>query len=317
MLYTNTCSPVKGPVSLEGAPLVWRKQTTPMRTRPALALPLLVVALAAAPAAGAASSTSAGVAALQVALRAHGLYVGTIDGVRGPATTRAVRKLQRHARIAVDGVPGPQTRRALGRFARHHLGSRRLRRGLQGWDVAALQFELAMHGFPSGGFDGIFGPHVEWALRRFQHWAHLGIDGVAGRATLAALRRPAPKVVLPLAWPLVHARLGDPFGPRGDRFHAGIDLIAPAGTPVYAARAGKVTFANWSDGYGFLVVVDHGDGERTLYAHLSQIDVRRGVLVGSGARLGLVGATGDATGPHLHFEVRIRGAAVNPLTGLS
>jgi hypothetical protein len=289
-----------------------------MRTRlAALALPLLVVALAAAPAAGAASSTSAGVAALQVALRAHGLYAGTIDGIRGPATTRAVRKLQRHARIAVDGVPGPQTRHALGRFARHHLGSRPLRTGLQGWDVAALEFELAAHGFPSGTFDGIFGPHVEAALRRFQRWAHLGVDGIAGRATLAALRRPAAKVLLPLAWPLAHARLGDGFGPRGDRFHAGIDLVAPAGTPVYAARAGKVTFADWSDGYGFLVVVDHGDGERTLYAHLSRIDVRRGVLVGSGARLGLVGSTGDATGPHLHFEVRVRGAAVNPLTGLS
>jgi peptidase M23-like protein/putative peptidoglycan binding protein len=288
-----------------------------MRTRLALALPLLVVALAAPAAAGAASSISAGVAALQVALQTRGLYAGTIDGIRGPATTRAVRKLQRHARIAVDGVPGPQTRRALGRFARHHLGSRPLHIGLRGWDVAALEFELAAHGFPSGIFDGIFGPHLESALLRFQHWAHLRMDGIAGRATIRALRRPAPRVVLPLAWPLAHARLGDPFGPRGDRFHAGIDLIAAAGTPVYAARGGKVTFADWSDGYGFLVVVDHGEGERTLYAHLSRIDVRRGVLVGSGARLGLVGATGDATGPHLHFEVRVRGAAVNPLTGLS
>jgi murein DD-endopeptidase MepM/ murein hydrolase activator NlpD len=288
-----------------------------MRTRLALALPLLVVALAAPAAAGAASSISAGVAALQVALHARGLYAGTIDGIPGPATTRAVRKLQRHARIAVDGVPGPQTRRALGRFGRHHLGSRPLHSGLQGWDVAALEFELAAHGFPSGVFDGIFGPHLASALVRFQHWAHLRMDGIAGRATIRALRRPPPRVVLPLAWPLAHARLGDPFGPRGDRFHAGIDLIAAAGTPVYAARGGKVTFADWSDGYGFLVVVDHGDGERTLYAHLSRIDVRRGVLVGSGARLGLVGATGDATGPHLHFEVRVRGAAVNPLTGLS
>jgi peptidoglycan hydrolase-like protein with peptidoglycan-binding domain len=288
-----------------------------MRTRLALALPLLAVALAVPAAARAASSLSPAVAALQVALRAHGLYAGTIDGIPGPATRRAVRKLQRHARIAVDGVPGPQTRRALGRFARHHLGSRTLRAGTKGWDVAALQFELALHGFPCGSFDGIFGLHVEAAVRRFQRWAHVRGDGLVGQATLAALRRPAPRVVLPLAWPLVHAKLGDPFGPRGSGFHAGIDLIAPKGTPVYAARAGKVTFANWSDGYGFLVVVSHGRGELTLYAHLSRIDVTRGVLVGSGARLGLVGATGDATGPHLHFEVRVRGAAVNPLTGLS
>jgi peptidoglycan hydrolase-like protein with peptidoglycan-binding domain len=288
-----------------------------MPTRLACALPLLVVALALPAAARGAASISPGVAALQVALRSHGLYTGTIDGIRGPATTRAIRKLQRHARIAVDGVPGPQTRRALGRFARHHLGSRPLHGGLRGWDVAELQFELAFHGFPSGRFDGIFGPHVHHALRRFQHWAGLAVDGIAGRATLDALQRPAARVVLPLAWPLVNAKLGDPFGPRGDRFHSGIDLAAPAGTPVYAARPGRVRFADWSDGYGFLVVLDHGHGERTFYAHLSRIDVKAGVWVGQGVRVGRVGATGDATGPHLHFEVRIRGAAVNPLTGLS
>jgi Peptidase family M23/Putative peptidoglycan binding domain len=288
-----------------------------MRSRLALALPLLVVALVFPAAARAGPSISAGIAALQVALREHGLYAGTIDGIRGPKTTRAIRKLQRRARIVVDGIPGPQTRRALGRFGRHHLGSRPLHPGLAGWDVAALQFELAEHGFPSGRFDGVFGPHVEHALRRFQHWDDLHADGLAGPSTLAALRRPAPRAVLPLAWPLTHARLGDPFGPRGDRFHSGVDLIAPAGTPVYAARAGRVAFADWSDGYGFLVILDHGRGERTFYAHLSRIDVKVGVLVGQGVRVGRVGSTGDATGPHLHFEVRVRGAAVNPLTGLS
>ena len=288
-----------------------------MPLRLALALPLLVVAVALPAAARGAAALNPSVAALQVALRDHGLYKGTIDGISGPATTRAIRRLQRHARIAVDGVPGPQTRRALGRFARHPLGSRPLHGGLQGWDVAALQFELALHGFPSGAFDGIFGPHVHHALRRFQRWAGLAPDGVAGPATLAALRRPPARVVLPLAWPLMRAKLGDPFGPRGNRFHSGIDLIAPARTPVYAAREGRVVFADWSEGgYGFLVVIDHGDGERTFYAHLSRIDVSAGVWVGQGVRVGLVGSTGDATGPHLHFEVRVRGAAVNPLTGL-
>lgn len=288
-----------------------------MRSRLAFALPLLVASLALPAAARASPSISAAVAALQVALREHGLYKGTIDGIRGPQTTRAVRKLQKHARIAVDGIPGPQTRRALGRFGRHHLGSRPLHAGLAGWDVAALQFELALHGFPSGRFDGVFGAHVRHALRRFQRWAGLRVDAVAGPSTLAALQRPAPKAVLPLAWPLTNAKLGDPFGPRGDRFHTGVDLIAPAGTPVYSARAGRVSFADWSDGYGFLVILDHGHGERTFYAHLSRIDVKADVFVGQGVRVGRVGSTGDATGPHLHFEVRVRGAAVNPLTGLS
>jgi murein DD-endopeptidase MepM/ murein hydrolase activator NlpD len=288
-----------------------------MRIRLALALPLLVAALGLPASACGTTSISAGIAALQVGLRAHGLYVGTIDGIRGPATTNAVRKLQRRAGIAIDGVPGRKTRRALGRFGRHRFGSRQLVRGVAGWDVAALQFELAAHGFPSGTFDGAFGPHVQHALRRFQRWTGLGVDGVAGRATYAALRRPAPAAVLPLAWPLTNAKVGDPFGPRGDRFHSGVDLAAPSATPVYAARGGRVRYADWAaGGWGFLVAIDHGHGERTFYAHLSRIDVNVGVWVGRGVRVGLVGATGDANGPHLHFEVRVRGAAVNPLGAL-
>jgi len=111
--------------------------------------------------------------------------------------------------------------------------------------------------------------------------------------------------------------LGDLFGPRGDRWHSGIDLPAPMGTPVYAARAGEVVWAGWRGAYGFLVTVAHGHGERSMYAHLSRIDVRVGVRIGQGVRVGLVGATGDATGPHLHFEIRVRGACVNPLRALS
>ena len=91
----------------------------------------------------------------------------------------------------------------------------------------------------------------------------------------------------------------------------------PTGTPVYAARAGRVVYSGWaSGGYGFLVVVSHGKGVRTWYAHLSSIDVRRGVWVDGGVRVGLVGATGQATGPHLHFEVRVSGAAIDPLRAL-
>jgi peptidoglycan hydrolase-like protein with peptidoglycan-binding domain len=283
-----------------------------MQRRLALALPLLLAALAAPAPAPAAPSSS--VAALQVALHARGLYHGAIDGIRGPLTTRAVRALQRRAQIAVDGVPGPQTRRALGRFARHRVGSRPLRVGTAGWDVAALQFELAAHGFPSWKFDGIFGRHVERALSRFQRWAHLHVDGIAGPATFAALRAPPPAIPLALAWPLTAPTVGDLFGPRGERFHSGIDLRAASGTPVYAARGGKVVYADWADGgWGFLVVIDHGLHERTFYAHLSRIDVRRGVWVATGVRVGAVGATGDANGPHLHFEVRVHGAAVDPL----
>src|SRR5438128_518555 len=94
------------------------------------------------------------VAALQVALHDKGIYRGTVDGVRGPATGAAVRRFQRRAHLAVDGVVGPHTRRALGRLGRPTLGARMLHTGNVGWDVAALQFKLAWHGFPNGTFDG-------------------------------------------------------------------------------------------------------------------------------------------------------------------
>jgi murein DD-endopeptidase MepM/ murein hydrolase activator NlpD len=285
-----------------------------MRTRAFLALP--VVLLAAIATTPQASASDPGVAALQVGLVARGLYTGPIDGITGPSTQRAIRKLQKRARLEIDGVVGPKTRRALGRFARHRLGQRQLRLGNAGWDVASLQFRLAEHGFPSATFDGIFGPHIDAALRRFQEWAGLKPDGVAGPATLAALRRPAPTIPLPLSWPLTVHVVGSPFGPRGDRWHTGIDLPAPLRTPVYSARAGEVVWAGWRGAYGFLVTVAHGHGERSMYAHLSRIDVRVGVWIGEGVRVGLVGATGDATGPHLHFEVRVRGAAADPMGAL-
>jgi murein DD-endopeptidase MepM/ murein hydrolase activator NlpD len=285
-----------------------------MRVRAFLVLPIVAVAASATPHATAARP---GVAALQVSLRAHGLYKGPIDGITGPATAKAIRRLQARARIDVDGVVGPRTRRALGRFARYRLGSRPLEVGKSGWDVASLQFQLAEHGFPSGAFDGIFGPRIDRALRRFQESADLEPDGVAGRATFRALRAPPPAIPVPLTWPMTAPVIGDRFGPRGDRWHAGVDFPAPLGTPVYAAAAGEVYWTGWHNGgYGLVVTVDHGRGERTMYTHLSRIDVRPGVWIGRGVRVGLVGASGHATGPHLHFEVRVRGAAVDPLRAL-
>jgi lysozyme family protein len=275
-------------------------------------LPVLVALCVAAPAFGAGKPS---VAALQVALRERGFYAGTVDGAAGPATTAALKRFQRRAGLPADGVVGPRTRRALGRYGRHLLGTRQLRSGESGWDVAALQFLLAWHGFPSATIDGRFGGHVERALRGFERWAALPVDGIGGGAVLAALRRPPPRCPLSLAWP-VRGAVGSVFGPRGNRFHTGVDLVAPAGTPVVAARAGRVVYADWYTGYGRLVVVAHGDGVRSFYAHLSRFTVRLGAWVGTGERVGLVGASGEATGPHLHFEVRVRGAAVDPLPAL-
>lgn len=257
------------------------------------------------------------VAALQVGLRAHGVYTGTVDGVLGPGTQRAVRKLQRRAGLSPDGVPGPRTRTALGRYGkRAPLGGRALSLGKRGWDVAALQFALAWHGFPSGRFDGHFGTHTDAALRGFQRRAGITPDGVAGPGTIAALRGPTPRSPLSMARPLI-GPVGDVFGPRGSRFHAGIDFPAPSGAAVGSARSGTVVFAGWGGGgWGRLVVVKHGSGVRTRYAHLSKIAVEVGDAVSTGSTIGFVGATGSATGPHLHFEVVVRGAAVDPLSAL-
>jgi peptidoglycan hydrolase-like protein with peptidoglycan-binding domain len=257
------------------------------------------------------------VAALQVALRQQGLYGGTIDGVEGERTRGALRTLQRRTGLTDDGVVGPRTRRALGRLGRHPLGSRALRAGAVGWDVSSLQFLLAWHGFPSGSFDGVFGPRLRAALRGYQTWAGLDVDGVAGSGTLASLGSAPPHCPLQLAWPL-HGRIGDGFGPRSDRFHAGVDIPARPGAPVRAARAGRVVYAGWAaGGFGQLVSVTHENGVVTMYAHLSRIRAKLGEWLDAGERIGRAGSTGDATGPHLHFEVRVRGAAVDPLPALA
>ena len=262
------------------------------------------------------SERSASVAALQIGLRVYGVYQGTVDGTSGSATTAAVREFQRRFGLHDDGVVGPRTRAALGLFGRPALGSRVAKRGNVGWDVAELQFRLAVHGFPSGAFDGRFGPRLDGALRRFQRWAAIAPTGQAGHATVAALATAPPRVRIAFRSPSVVAP-SDGFGPRGDRFHSGIDYPASAGSPVVAAASGRVTWAaRLPGGWGRLVVLAHGGGLRTLYAHLSRIDVVVGQRLAAGTRLGLVGASGRSNGPHLHFEARIRGAAVDPSPAL-
>ena len=254
-------------------------------------------------------------AALQVALRAAGAYLGTIDGLRGPDTDEALVSFQERVGLVPDGIAGPRTRRALGELGAPDLGSRPLTIGARGWDVAELQFKLAWHGFPSGPFDGAFGPRLEAAVQRFQRFADIPSIGVAGSRTMAALARPLPTSPLDVSAP-VAAPVGDGFGPRGGAFHAGVDFVASAGTPVVSARAGRVVWAAALGSFGNTVVVRHGRGVRTLYAHLSRIDVALLDRVSTGTGLGLVGSTGRSTGPHLHFELRVRGAAVDPLSAL-
>ena len=135
------------------------------------------------------------------------------------------------AGLVVDGIAGPATRRALGRRGRPALGTRAIARGDRGWDVAALQFLLETHGFPLGPVDGVLGPRSVAALVRFQYWAGLAADGVAGPATLARLRGPPPRSILRFAWPM-HGAGRRRLRAARHRLPPGLDFPAPAGTPV-------------------------------------------------------------------------------------
>ena len=116
-------------------------------------------------------------------------------------------------------------------------------------------------------------------------------------------------------WP-VNGPVVSGFGMRWGRLHEGIDIAASTGTPIWAAAAGTVIHAGWLGGYGNLVVVDHGNGLATAYAHASAILVAVGQQVAQGETVSLVGSTGNSSGPHLHFEVRVNGVAVDPLVYL-
>ena len=138
--------------------------------------------------------------------------------------------------------------------------------------------------------------------------AAVGREAARVRARAEALRAAR----LSFGWPL-RGRLTSPFGTRRGRPHEGIDVAAPRGTPVRAAEAGRVIHAGPLGAYGKLVVVDHGGGFATVYAHNRRILVRPGQRVEKGQPLAEVGATGNATGPHLHFEVRVAKVARDPL----
>jgi murein DD-endopeptidase MepM/ murein hydrolase activator NlpD len=114
-----------------------------------------------------------------------------------------------------------------------------------------------------------------------------------------------------LIWP-VNGVVTSGFGWRWGRMHEGIDISAPTGTAVHAAASGSVIFAGVMGGYGNIVVIDHGNGLATAYAHLSSIWIGGG-SVSQGQGIGAVGCTGSCTGPHLHFEVRVNGSAVDPM----
>ncbi|MFA0732232.1 MAG: hypothetical protein LKKZDAJK_003006 [Candidatus Fervidibacter sp.] len=169
---------------------------------------------------------------------------------------------------------------------------------------------------------------VQTERRTYEQWLKeweeesRAIAALLRRLQMAQRRSPRPipawqgPFLRPVSGPIVSG-----FGYRrhpilgGVRFHCGVDIAAPYGTPIRAAADGVVVFAGWRRAYGNTVIIDHGNGLATLYAHCSELLVSEGVVVRQGQIIARVGSTGLATGPHLHFEVRHYGEPVNPLAG--
>jgi len=145
-----------------------------------------------------------------------------------------------------------------------------------------------------------------------------GLESRLQSVQTGLLKRNALAAATPSIWPAAGwltssmGSRGDPFTGAPD-FHPGLDISADRGSPVHATADGTVTFAGGSGAYGNLVTIDHGFGLETRYGHLSRVDVAAGGAVKRGDLVGAVGATGRATGPHLHYEVRVNDRLLNPL----
>lgn len=146
--------------------------------------------------------------------------------------------------------------------------------------------------------------------RLFASWKSTSVGSVPVRTRT---------VSIPSRMPLEGASMSSGFGMRthpvlgGRRSHKGIDLASPMGSPIYATADGVVTRADWFSSYGLYISLDHGAQLETRYGHLSRLNVAEGQVVRKGDLIGYVGSTGRSTGPHLHYEVRIAGTAVNPV----
>lgn len=142
---------------------------------------------------------------------------------------------------------------------------------------------------------------------------------VAGISKTVSKGSGDPQATGPLSWPLPGRSAGGGVGWRVHPVykykscHTGVDIAAPTGTPIKAAGSGVVIAARWSNAYGNMMLIDHGGGLVTMYAHLTSFAVGNGAGVGSGQVIGYVGSTGWSTGPHLHFEVHVNGIPHNPM----
>lgn len=168
--------------------------------------------------------------------------------------------------------------------------------------------------------NGASGTEDEKFTDLFNTWQDYEERGLVAvqKAKPSGTRSMGSGVAIPSLTPIDYVRVSSQFGLRehpvlgGRRAHAGMDLAAPSGTPIRATADGVVHAARWNGGYGLFVEIEHGGDIDTRYGHMSRLNVAEGQVVRKGDVIGYVGSTGRSTGPHLHYEVRIDGAAVDP-----
>lgn len=175
----------------------------------------------------------------------------------------------------------------------------------------------------------VSGADDEQFRKLFSNWQSYEQTGVPALAAVAEATEQAgmsmragqlqPAVSIPSRMPVEGVRLSSDFGMRTHpvtgqlRGHKGVDLAGRVGTPIYATGSGVVSRASWYGSYGLYVAIEHGSKIQTRYAHMSRLNVAEGQRVEKGDVIGFIGSTGRSTGPHLHYEVRIDGEAVNPV----
>ena len=168
--------------------------------------------------------------------------------------------------------------------------------------------------------EGTPGRHIVTDLVTYKGDLESGREQLAENVQVAAIAevvRRGTKSKPTYMYPVTNWNITSNFGYRWGRLHAGTDVGVPVGTTVRASRGGQVVTAGWVGGYGNCVIIDHGDGVSTRYGHLSEVSVSVGQYVDQGQQVALSGNTGRSTGPHLHFEIRIGGEAVDPMPYLT
>ena len=180
-----------------------------------------------------------------------------------------------------------------------------------GRDIAAAPARITVSGGQPSGWSSVGSSPVEGSVTISQAADIVGIPVDISSHFSAG--------DMPSGLPISGLRLTSGFGMRrhpilgGFRAHSGVDLAAPMGTPVRATSSGVISRASWNGGYGLFVSLENGKGVQTRYGHMSRLAVYAGQRVKKGDILGYVGSTGRSTGPHLHYEMRVNGRAVNPL----